>query len=202
MLVWNERRAAPGFQTDYETVIRDCAPEKNRIQEASIDVVFGHRDWRLTEFPNRQHLDLAGLQGRLASSSYAPLPDSPGYGPLMDALQTLFEKYQQDGRVTLLYDTKVYWGVYPGWLKAAPSGSAAFQQHHVAPHATQLPDPLAHAHHPESQSPVQFRGSRYSPERKSPACSCPDSLALRFRHTSSFQQNVSYTPRPRARPAI
>ncbi len=111
VLVWNERRAAPGFQTDYETVIRDCAPEKNRIQEASIDVVFGHRDWRLTEFPNRQHLDLAGLQGRLASSSYAPLPDSPGYGPLMDALQTLFEKYQQDGRVTLLYDTKVYWGV-------------------------------------------------------------------------------------------
>jgi SAM-dependent methyltransferase len=110
VLVWNERHAAPGFQAGYEAVIRDCAPEKNRIDEGSIDVVFGHRQWGLTDFPNQQRLDLAGLQGRLASSSYAPLPGTPGYGPLMDAVERLFAKYQADGRVTVRYDTKVYWG--------------------------------------------------------------------------------------------
>ena len=110
VLVWNERKAAAGFQTEYDAVIRDYAPEITRINEDAIDVVYGHHGWRLTEFDNRQVLDLQGLQGRLASSSYAPLPGSPGFQPLMDALAHLFEKYQVDDRVTLLYDTKVYTG--------------------------------------------------------------------------------------------
>jgi SAM-dependent methyltransferase len=109
-LVWNERQEGPGFQADYEAVIHDYAPEKNRIEESAIDVVFGHHNWRLTELANRQHLDLAGLQGRLASSSYAPLPGTPEFQPLMDALAGLFAKHQVDGKVTLLYDAKVYLG--------------------------------------------------------------------------------------------
>src|SRR5271157_5665063 len=96
VLVWNERKPGPGFQADFDAVIRDYAPEKNRISEAAIDVVYGHRDWRLVVFDNRQQLDLEGLQGRLASSSYAPLPGSPGYQPLMDALAGLFVKHQRE----------------------------------------------------------------------------------------------------------
>jgi SAM-dependent methyltransferase len=110
VLVWNERKSAAGFQTEYDAVIRDYAPEITRINEDAIDIVYGNHGWRLTEFDNRQVLDLQGLQGRLASSSYAPLPGSPGFQPLMDALARLFEKYQVDDRVTLLYDTKVYTG--------------------------------------------------------------------------------------------
>ncbi len=109
-LIWNERQEGPGFQADYDAVIRDYAPERNRIDESAIDVLFGHHSWRLTELANRQRLDLAGLQGRLTSSSYAPLPGTPGFQPLMDALAGLFAKYQVDGKVTLLYDTKVYVG--------------------------------------------------------------------------------------------
>ena len=110
VLVWNERKTAPGFQTDYDTVIQDYAPEISRINEEAIDIVYGHHGWRLVEFDNHQHLDLEGLQGRLASSSYAPLPGTPAFQPLMEALARLFAKYQKDGRVTLLYDTKVYVG--------------------------------------------------------------------------------------------
>lgn len=110
VLMWNERHSAPGFQADYEEVIRDYAPEKNRIEEDKIDILFGHHRWSLAEMPNHQKLDLAGLQGRLASSSYAPLPGTPGFQPLMDALSRLFAKHQKDGKVTLLYDTKVYAG--------------------------------------------------------------------------------------------
>jgi SAM-dependent methyltransferase len=109
-LIWNERQDGLGFQADYDAVIHDYAPEKNRIEESAIDVVLGRHKWRLTELANRQHLDLAGLQGRLASSSYAPLPGTPGFQPLMDALADLFAKYQVDRKVTLLYDTKVYVG--------------------------------------------------------------------------------------------
>lgn len=110
VLVWNERRIEPGFQADYEEVIRKHAPETNRIREEAIEVVFGGPHWVLTELRNQQHHDLAGLKGRVASCSYAPLPEAAGYQPLMQALEALFAKHQQDGQVTMLYDTKVYWG--------------------------------------------------------------------------------------------
>ena len=115
VLVWNERHRSPGFMADYEEVIRDYAPEKTRIDESAIDLVFGGRGWGLAQFANHQRLDLAGLQGRMASSSYAPLPGAPGYQPLMDALERLFGKHQEEGQVTLAYDTKVYWGCLDVW---------------------------------------------------------------------------------------
>jgi len=109
VLVWNERAEGPGFQADYDTLVRRYAPEISRIQHDAIDCVFGGPVWRLAEFENRQELDLEGLQGRLASSSYAPLPGGPGHQEMLDALAELFAAHQVEGRVTLLYDTKVYW---------------------------------------------------------------------------------------------
>ena len=110
VLVWNERAAGGGFQAAYETVVKDCAAERTRIEEDAIDLVFGHHDWRLVEFPNRQVMNMESLQGRLASSSYAPLPDTPEYDRLVRELNHIFAKHEQDGSVTLLYDTKVYAG--------------------------------------------------------------------------------------------
>ena len=110
VLVWNERRSEPGFQADYDDVLRKYAPEENRIRDDAIGLVFGGRQWTLTEFRNQQRLDLEGLKGRVTSCSYAPLPDAAGYRPLMEALEGLFAKHQWEGQVSLLYDTKVYWG--------------------------------------------------------------------------------------------
>ena len=111
VLVWNERHPGSGMQADYEAVIREWAPEKNRIDERAIDLVFGHHDWKLTDLPNQQELDLPGLQGRVASSSYSPQPGTEQYLNLMEALSRIFARHQVDGRVTLRYDTKIYRGV-------------------------------------------------------------------------------------------
>ena len=108
VLVWNERARGDGFQADYDAIVRRCAPETNRIRTADIDTVFGGSNWRLVTLENRQVLDLEGLQGRLSSSSYAPLPGAPGHDEMMEALSDLFARYQENGRVTLLYDTFVY----------------------------------------------------------------------------------------------
>jgi SAM-dependent methyltransferase len=107
-LVWNERAGGSGFQAAYDTLVRRYAPEVNRIRQDDIDRVFGGRVWRPADFENRQELDLEGLQGRLASSSYAPLPGAPRHREMLDALAELFAAYQNEGRVTLLYDTKLY----------------------------------------------------------------------------------------------
>jgi SAM-dependent methyltransferase len=110
VLVWNERAEAAGFQADYDALVRRYAPEINRIREQDIDRVFGGPVWRLVELENSQVLDLAGLQGRLASSSYAPLEGAPGHQQMLDALAELFAARQVDGRVTLRYNTKIYFG--------------------------------------------------------------------------------------------
>ncbi|HWC99595.1 MAG TPA: class I SAM-dependent methyltransferase [Candidatus Sulfopaludibacter sp.] len=108
VLVWNERAVGDGFQAAYDEIVRRYAPEITRIQHDAIDVVFGGSPWRLVEFENRQVFDLAGLQGRLASSSYAPARGTAAYQEMLDALSALFDAYQTNGRVTLLYDTKLY----------------------------------------------------------------------------------------------
>jgi len=110
VLVWNERAQGPGFQAAYDAIVRRYAPEINRIRTKDIDTVFGGPVWREVSFENRQVLDLAGLQGRLASSSYAPAAGSPGYQEMLDSLAGLFSDHQREGLVTLLYDTKVYLG--------------------------------------------------------------------------------------------
>jgi SAM-dependent methyltransferase len=111
VLVWNERAPANGgFQADYDDMVRRYAPEERRIREDAIDCVFGGRVWRLEQFPNRQQLDRAGLEGRLSSSSYAPLPGTPEQTLMREALGRLFEQYQSGGQVTLRYETSVYFG--------------------------------------------------------------------------------------------
>jgi len=111
VLVWNERAPADsGFQAAYDAIVKRYAPEINRIQEDKIAIVFGGRDWRLAAFPNEQRLDLAGLQGRLSSSSYAPLAGTPKHQEMLRALSAIFDQYQRDGAVTLLYQTLVYFG--------------------------------------------------------------------------------------------
>jgi SAM-dependent methyltransferase len=110
VLVWNERSEGAGFQAAYDDIVRRYAPETNRIRTEDIDTVFGGPVGRQVDFENRQVLDLAGLQGRLASSSYAPAAGTPGYQAMLDSLAALFADYQREARVTLLYDTKVYFG--------------------------------------------------------------------------------------------
>jgi len=110
VLVWNERRPATEFMQGYEALVTRFGPERPRVADAEFDRFFGAGGWRSAKLPNSQRFDYAGLCGRFLSSSYAPLPGSAGHAELLSALDGLFERHQQDGHVTLLYDTEVYLG--------------------------------------------------------------------------------------------
>ncbi len=110
MLVWNERRPEPGFMQEYERTIAQYAPETSRIDRETIAGFFRGAAWHETRFPNAQQLDKAGLRGRVASSSYAPQTGTAESGALMQALDTLFERYRREGEVTVRYDTRVFCG--------------------------------------------------------------------------------------------
>ena len=74
VLVWNERRAQPGFMAGYEASIARYAPEAPRVNPGEIAGFFGDAGLRAARFDNQQQLDAEGLRGRLMSSSYAPQP--------------------------------------------------------------------------------------------------------------------------------
>jgi hypothetical protein len=74
------------------------------------DRFFAGGSKRCTTFENRQLLDLAGLEGRLLSSSYALEPGHPRYEEMLDELQQIFRAYQANGKICFDYDTIVYFG--------------------------------------------------------------------------------------------
>jgi len=109
-LVWNERRHQTGFMSEYEALIARYATETPRVNQANLERFFAGAQWRSAPFDNYQQMDASGLRGRLASSSYAPLPGSPEFQVLAVELDKLFTRHQRDGLVTIVYDTDVYYG--------------------------------------------------------------------------------------------
>ncbi len=119
-LIWNLRRDDTDFLRDYEGVLQTYGTDYSQVghrntaepeqREAQMSAFFGPGGFTLYTFPNQQLFDLAGLTGRVFSSSYTPEPDHPNYAPLQDALRTLFEQHQTNGQVAFEYETQVYFG--------------------------------------------------------------------------------------------
>jgi SAM-dependent methyltransferase len=115
VLMWNERLVSGGFLTAYEDLLQRLSTDYGRVDHRRIDSVeiarfFQHRNYREASFPNHQDFDFEGLRGRLLSSSYAPLPGTPNYVPMMDELSKMFDTWQENGQVRVVYETKLYVG--------------------------------------------------------------------------------------------
>jgi SAM-dependent methyltransferase len=115
VLIWNEREVSGGFLSGYEQLLQRYAPDYSRVDHRQIGAdqiseFFVHRNWKLATFRNVQEFDLAGVRGRLQSSSYAPSPGDASHEPMMAELGGLFETHQQYGRVAFLYRTNMYYG--------------------------------------------------------------------------------------------
>jgi SAM-dependent methyltransferase len=114
-LIWNERRTGSAFEKDYDELIIKHGTDYVQVDHRNIDAAhiatfFQPHTYKLKTFYNEQVFDLEGLKGRLSSSSYMPTSGDDGYLPMIDDLQALFNKYQQNGTITIQYDTNVYSG--------------------------------------------------------------------------------------------
>jgi SAM-dependent methyltransferase len=115
-LVWNDRNITdrPLFK-DYEQLLLTYSTDYAAVghKHTDVDLVrrfFGADGFKTAVFPNEQVFDLAGLRGRLLSSSYAPEAGHPKHVPMLEALSAIFERHQTDGKVVFEYDTTVYYG--------------------------------------------------------------------------------------------
>lgn len=118
-IFWNSRRLeGTPFLEGYEALLQRHGTDYTSVAERYADddtmrAWFG-AGWRGTaRFEHRQLLDFDALRGRLMSSSYAPKPGHPQHEPMLAALRELFDRCQQDGRVSFDYDTRIIVGELP-----------------------------------------------------------------------------------------
>jgi SAM-dependent methyltransferase len=115
VLLWNDRLVdALGFNRDYEQLVLQYGTDYAEVKRRDAAAAHFFRDIPCSKrsLPNHQHMDFDALQGRLLSSSYIPQPGEDAYEPMIADLMKLFEKYQQDGRVQMGYETKVYFTAF------------------------------------------------------------------------------------------
>lgn len=114
-LLWNSRLSDTPFLAEYEALLQRYGTDYRNVNHQNITPdelrsLFVAK-FSLRTFDNEQHFDLAGLKGRLFSSSYAPTEGQLGYDALVAGLQAAFHRYNEAGYVAFRYKTEVYSGV-------------------------------------------------------------------------------------------
>ena len=116
LVFWNSRLLdASPFLIGYEQLLLEFGTDYTQVAERYQDddamrAWFGPGLRGLASFPNVQRMDLDGLRGRLLSSSYAPQAGHQRHGPMLDALQQLFDAHAVDGQVAFEYHTRAFVG--------------------------------------------------------------------------------------------
>jgi SAM-dependent methyltransferase len=115
MLIWNERQTdTTPFLRAYEKLLLEYGTDYKEVRHerttAEIDGFFAPSPLRARDFEMRQALDYPGLEGRLLSSSYTPLPEHRNYAPMLGELRRIFAEHAVGSQVTLLYTTRVFYG--------------------------------------------------------------------------------------------
>src|SRR5215212_4335478 len=112
-LMWNIRQLdSTPFLHEYETFLLKYGTDykfvrHENITEAEIEMFFQH-PFSQAAFKNVQVFEFDGLKGRALSASYVPSEQNPVFPQMIEDLRVLFEKHQSQGKIEIIYDTKVY----------------------------------------------------------------------------------------------
>lgn len=115
VLIWNNRLLdASPFLTAFEKLLNVFGTDYPVVQDSdiyeNIKILFAEKSYELKKFSNSQSLDYEGLKGRLLSDSYIPTVADAKYHPMLEELRRIFDEYQIDHRVEILYKTEVFYG--------------------------------------------------------------------------------------------
>ena len=113
-LMWNIRQMdSTPFLRDYEQFLLRFGTDYKFVRHENItseDIeAFFQRPVEMASYRNVQVLDLDGLKGRALSASYVPDEAQPIFPQMIDELSVLFEKYQSQGKIEIIYDTNIYY---------------------------------------------------------------------------------------------
>jgi hypothetical protein len=114
VLIWNSRRIESSeFQREYEQLLSTYGSDYQAVRHEhtteTIREFFSPAPVQFRNFTMQQELDYKGLEGRLLSSFYTPQSGDTRYEPMLHDLRAIFDAHQTHGRITLEYDTHVYY---------------------------------------------------------------------------------------------
>lgn len=120
VIIWNERKLdTTPFLKAYEQLLLKFGTDYQEVRHERVSTEVAHffspNRVILQTLENRQEFDFEGLAGRVASSSYTPDPGSTESEEMLARLREIFDQYAEDGHVSLLYDTNVYFGQLTGY---------------------------------------------------------------------------------------
>lgn len=115
VLIWNERSTdGTSFLRAYENLLIAYGTDYQQIRHEhttdNIGTFFAPSPFRQRVFAAQQDFDYPELEGRLLSSSYAPLANHPRHAPMLEELRRIFGAHEQNGRVGMEYRTRMYYG--------------------------------------------------------------------------------------------
>lgn len=111
-LIWNLRTLHTPFAKAYEAIKVDFGKDYlgiSKSHEPDLVDFFGDLGYAVNTFSHSQQFDLAGLKGQLLSSSYIPLESETRYPEMIARLEEVFNTYQENGQVEVVYDTKIHY---------------------------------------------------------------------------------------------
>lgn len=113
-LIWNERQLdTTPFLRGYEEILKKFGTDYEKVRHDHLDekifADFFQAEFSQKTFLNVQTVDFEGLKGRMVSSSYIPSEDSEVFKPMIAELRALFEKYAENGKIQILYNTNIYY---------------------------------------------------------------------------------------------
>jgi len=118
VLAWNlERNNGSPFAIAFEEFWQkyiDPAARFRRFSERQrpdyLAQFFGTENIKDTSLDNYQVCDFDALKGVTLSTLQAPQADDPRYLAMLNELMEIFNQHQEDGKVTLEYDTAIVYG--------------------------------------------------------------------------------------------
>ncbi len=113
VLIWNERQLdTTPFLVEYEAFLLKYANDYGNVRHENIAESelsgFYQQEYIAATFQNEQIFDFDGIKGRMLSSSYMPSETAAEFPAMNEELQMLFAKHAENGKIKVLYDTKVY----------------------------------------------------------------------------------------------
>lgn len=113
-LIWNERQLdTTDFLKEYENILIKFGTDYEKVRHDHLDEKifqdFFKKDFSQKTFLNVQNVDFEGLQGRILSSSYMPSEESDFFAPMNTELRYVFDKYAENGKIDILYNTNIYY---------------------------------------------------------------------------------------------
>lgn len=114
-LLCNFRYRESNFMKEYEKIVytfhsKDLQPTfaQDKMNDDVYNKLFS--EYKVFSIPYSQELNFNDLWGRVLSSNHTPKEDDPNYNELYKNMKELFDKYQNNNRVTFEYRTKVVIG--------------------------------------------------------------------------------------------